>query len=459
MSSQVVSVVSVPVVPVVSVVQEMKEVVSGLNINLMMNKKLSEGLSKAMSEVVEASIRMCASRYGFVAEEALEMLSVQSVQKSVQNVLKPENMKSQKAAPKAKESKPKSSFPLPYNGEMDENLCYALRQNSGLYTQCQGVRNENGKYCKKCELSLQKSCSEVPEFGTIEQRKAVGIFEYVDPKGRKPIAYTKIMKKYNLTEEKVQEEASKFSMKINPEHFEMATQEAKRGRPSMNKEPKVKGVKGRPKKSEKVLEIDGEDEETDLVAMLVAKANAEMVSDNVSDMVSDNEEAKEEENTKKEEEKAKKAAEKEAKKAAEKAEKEAKLAAEKAEKEAKKAAEKAEKEAKLAAEKAEKDAKKAEKEAKKAAKEPKKESKKEAKKVEEEEEGDKVKKITFENKHYLKSLKTGIVYDYDEYVNNDQNQVVVGKWDETTKRVILTKASEESDEESDGEESEEEYED
>jgi hypothetical protein len=52
----------------------------------------------------------------------------------------------------------------------------------------------------------------------------------------------------------------------------------------------------------------------------------------------------------------------------------------------------------------------------------------------------------FEDKKYLKSKKTGIVYDYNEYVNNGE-QVVVGKWNESANKIDFN----------DAEESEEEY--
>ena len=139
----------------------------------------------------------------------------------------------------------------------------------------------------------------------------------------------------------------------------------------------------------------------------------------------------------------KEAAEKEAKalKAAEeKAARELKKKQEDEEKAAKKlAAElaKKEKEEKAAAEKAAKEAAKSQKSSKKAAApEP---------VVEDDEEPDVVKKIEFEGKMYLKSKKTGIIYDYNEYVKNGE-QVVVGKW--VVDKIVFN---------DDGEESEEEY--
>jgi len=291
---------------------------------------------------------------------------------------------------------------------------------------------------------MQKTGAEVPEYGTIEMRKAVGVFEYVDPKGRKPVAYTKVMKKYKLTQEQVMEEAKKLNMEILAEHFEVA-EETKRGRPkTVEKETKEKGTRGRPKKSKKVIEIDGDTE--DLFATVVANANEEVVEVVKSE---------DEEKLKKEKVAAEKAeklaaekAEKLAKKEAERLAREEKKKAEEEEKAAKKAAaEQAKKEKELAAEKAKK-----EKEAAKKAKEASKTSKKVEKASPEEagekqvDEPDVVKKIEFEGKKYLKSKKTGIIYDYEEYAKNGE-QVVVGKWNDNSNKIDFNAAEEEEDEE------------
>jgi hypothetical protein len=350
--------------------------------------------------------------------------------------------------PKVRTLKP--SFPLPYNGECNADCCSALRQNNGLYTQCPALRKGTGEFCKSCQVLADKSDDGVPEYGTIKQRAAVGIFEYVDPKGRKPVAYAKVMKKYKLSQEQVLEEAVKFNITVDESHFIVPETATKRGRPASNKEktPKEpKGAKGRPKKAKKVLQIEGEDD--DLFASLVADANSnddddiEMPKKKKSTGKSDAEKeqeklAKEAEKFAKEQEKAAK----EAEKAAEKAAKEQAKLEEKAAKEAKKEAERLEREAKKKAEEEAKALKLKEKEEKAKSKKPAK-----AEEPKEESEPDVVKKIEFEGKKYLKSKKTGIVYDYAEYVNNGE-QVVVGKWNESKNKIDF---------ENDGEESEEEY--
>jgi hypothetical protein len=65
-----------------------------------------------------------------------------------------------------------------------------------------------------------------------------------------------------------------------------------------------------------------------------------------------------------------------------------------------------------------------------------------------EEEPDVVKKIEFEGKKYLKSKKSGIIYDYNEYVKNGE-QVMVGKWNESKNKIDFNNSGEESEEEYD----------
>jgi chemotaxis protein histidine kinase CheA len=441
---------------------------------MMISGVMMKGMEKIGMELSKDVIRMCAEKYGFSAEEAIRDLGEISVNR------KPKERK---------EKVKKASIALPFNGECNMSKCQALRQNSGLYTQCQSDATKD-VFCNSCHKLAEKS-SGMPEYGMIQQRMEAytnGV-EYVDPKGRKPVAYTKVMKKYNLTQEQVLEEAGKLGIEINPIHFEMPA-DTKRGRPAAKpKEPKEpKGSKGRPKKEKKVIIAEDDD---DLFASLVASANADIEEDDNEIVMPSKKssEEKEAEKAAKEAEKAAKEAEKEAK-ALEKAEKEAKLAAEKeakalekAEKEAKlaaekeaKALEKAEKEAKIAAEKAakevEKEAKALEKAEKLAAEKVEKEAKeaekkaklaagggaKKKKEADDDDEPEIVKKITadgrklkseemksYSGKVYLLSNKSGVIYDYEKYVNENE-QVVIGKWNEAENKIVFNKEEESADE-------------
>jgi hypothetical protein len=385
-----------------------------------------------MKDVVRRAIEECGRRYGFDGVEACRELGV-DVGVSVSMVSKKEkNVKVLKAGVS-------SLFPLPYNGEMNDSCCHGLKQNHGLYTQCQQGRKGDGKYCKGCNTQAEKNENGEPDYGSIESRMAVGIFEYVDPKGKKPTAYTKIMKKYKVSEEEVVAEAAKFNVTIDAGHFEVSA-ESKRGRPKTAVEKVSKGVKGRPKKSKKVVELC-DDATDDLFADLVASANKD------SDSESDVEQVEQVEQVQKvlakaeakEAEKLAKAEAKEAEKLAKEAEKLAKEQ-EKLAKEQEKLAKEQEKKAKAEAKEAEKLAKAAEKKAKADAKVATKEAKvatKEEKTADEE--PDKVKRFEFEGVKYLKSKNTGIIYNME--------QDVVGKWNEQSNKIDFKEAEDEEEEE------------
>ena len=420
------------------------------------------------------AIKECALRYGFSAEEALKSLNLVSLE--TVEVPEKKSRRARVGSSRVDVEKPKvvrAAFPLPYNGEMNELCCFGLRLCEGLYTQCRVARKGNASFCKVCE-EVALLNNGVPTYGTIQERKACydSNVEFKDPKGKSPVAYSRVMKKHKLTEAQVVEEAGKLNIVINPIHFTTVESETKRGRPkAANKAPKEpKGAKGRPKKSKKVLEIDGG--EDDLFASLLAEANAESSgSDEVSTIASEVEVEVEAEveiaikpkEPKKKAKDAAKEAEKEAEKALKAQEKEAEKLKKEQEKKLKeqekatKAAEKATKAAGKETEKAAKEVAKALKEAEKAAKEAEKALKEAEKKQKEtaksapaaavtDNEPDVVKRFEFEGKKYLKSKKTGIIYNME--------QDVIGKWNDTTNKIDFSSTNEEVEEEYEEEEDE-----
>jgi cell division septum initiation protein DivIVA len=444
------------------------------SMSLNVKELVVRNLMSNMEEVISEVVRACGERYGFSSEEAMRELNVKM---NLSSEMSSKSAKSSSKAVKSSEIKLKSKYPLPFNGLCKDSCCKGLRQNIGLYTQCEVKVKSGIRYCKVCQSQADKNENGKPDYGTIEDRLAVDILEYTDPKGKKVSPYTKIMKKLKITREDVELEANKLNIIINEMHFETTDVETKRGRPKTEKIAKEPtGPKGRPKKSKKVLEIEGD--ETDLFASLVASANVEE-SDKEEQEEEEAEEAKaakkEVERLEKEAKKEADRLEKEAKKEADRLEKEAKKEAERLEKEAKKEADRLEKEAKKEAERLEKEAKEAKKEADRLEKEAKKEaerlekeakaaaasaSKKEPKKEkkakavieeEEEEEAEVVKKIVYEDKKYLKSKKSGIIYDYKEYAENGE-QVVVGKWNDSKNIIEFTKNDKDEEEEEEYEE-------
>lgn len=444
-----------------------------------MNASILNTLSAMMENEINKKVYELGEKYGFNPETERSRFEV---------------CVSSKKERRGKESGVKASFALPFSNEKKLDCCRGLRYNQGLYTQCQ-VKSED--LCKVCSIQASKNSNGKPDYGTIEDRMAVGPYDYIDPSGKKPIRYTKIMDKLNLTAEMVIAEAGKLNLVIKAEHF--IVEEAKKKPEKKMEEPEKK--KGRPKKSKKVIEV--ESSTSDLFAELVAAANIDEIDDEegAAELAADKEAKAQKLVEEKEAKAAQLAADKEAKAlqlaadkeakvlqlaeekaakalqlAADKEAKAAQLAEEKAakalqlaaEKEAKAlqlaadkeakiqklAEEKVAKETKLAEEKAAKEAKLAQEKAAKEVKVAKKpkavEEKQVAAAAAESEETDKVKKFKHNDIDYLKSTKTGVVYNME--------QEVVGVWDETSKEIVFQKATEESDEDSDGEESEDEYE-
>ena len=353
-----------------------------------MNKKFMEGIEK------------CASLYGFSVDDAIAKI-----------------MESKK---KVKIVAPKASFALPFSGEKNEKCCYGLRYNDGLYTQCEVVKKGENNFCAVCEKGNLK-------YGTIDDRMKTGLMEFKDPSGKSPVHYSKIMKKLKLTKEQVLEEGVKMGKIVNEIHLEV--QEEKRGRPKAVKvvKDKTEKKKGRPKKEPKGLEL--ENKTTDLFASLIANS---VDSSEIDDMCHAEFVKNSEENGVKEivvcnpellkaciSEEKKKVSKEEAK-----ALKEQEKALEKAKKEEEKAQAKLLKEQEKALEKAKKEEEKA---SKKKVVEKKVVEKKVV--VEEEEEADVVKKIKIDGVTYLKSKKSGVVYNME--------QDVIGKWDDASQKIIF----------------------
>jgi len=453
-----------------------------------------QNVNREIEKMMKSVVVVLSSKYNFDGDEAYRMIcECSGIEKKI----------SKKNSKKVL----KSLFPLPYNGELNGECCFGLRLNSGLYTQCPSLRPEDGAYCGLCNKQATKNEHGLPDYGSIQTRssKYLKDEEFVDPSGKKPVAYTKIMKKLKLTEEQVREEAAKHNMTLDPRHFVevLSKVEKKSGRPAKEpKEPKELKAKGRPKKSKKVLELAGEEE--DLFASLVMSASKvddviaegtneeETVTSEVSSDADDDSslgdvdvvvEAKpkpskaskpkaekmspEEKAALVEQKKLEALAQQNQKKLALAEQKKLEAEQKKVEAEQKKALAKAEAEQKkLALAEQKKVEKLALAEQKKLAlaeqkkvvtekKAPEKKvlAKQKKTKVDDDdrpspafvdppaEEADVVKKIMFEGKKYLKSKNTGIIYNME--------QDVIGKWNEEKNRIDFNVADEESEDEYD----------
>jgi hypothetical protein len=153
----------------------------------------------------------------------------------------------------------KGLIKMPWCGVIEEMWCKSVRKNGGLYTQC---RKEKvcGEYCVGC--SGEKSKNGELKWGSVYDRMKVGIEEYRDRNGNKPLKYIKIMKKAGISMEEVLGEGKRLGWEVPLCHFE--ENEGKRGRPKKEKsvveEVVEKKKRGRPRKEkEMVSQNAGED--------------------------------------------------------------------------------------------------------------------------------------------------------------------------------------------------------
>jgi len=437
---------------------------------VMISDRLSKEMVNVAKDLALRAVAQCASHYNFDGDEAIRLLGLSNVKAS-----------EVRSVEVRREKVSNGSCPMPYNGELVESNCHALRKADFLFTQCKSERKDGSMFCAKCEKMSEKTDG-VPPYGTIEMRRACDILEYVAPNGEKPKAFVKIMRYYKTTREEVEREASRLNVVIDERHFEDTAPVPRRGRPPLNKEKAVKGPQGRPKKSKKVLEVEQpadlfdeyekkfalEKLESDEISVTELDSAVRWLEDAVSSPVPkvDDEKAIVEkcdpENGAKEPEKATKESENDAK-AAEKAERRAAKHAENEAKRAAKAAKHAENEAKRAAKAAKRAAKEevketAKEEVKETAKEEVKETAKEEVKETAKEEVEKeevICKITYEGKKYLKSKASGVIYDQEKYVKT-QALVVVGQWDEKYDKIKFSACEESEEEEEEYDESDDE---
>ena len=222
------------------------------NLNAVMEKEMKNFTTNVVKEAVKA----LSVEYGFKAEEALEKMNLEEVRMRVG--VKVEKNK------KAKEETP--SIPLPFTGQIKEGWCQAIKQNHGLYSQCNNTAVTEGDVvlCKACNNQKEKKGK--PTCGYIQERMEGPLMEYKDDKGKQVVTYGVVLKKLQIERADAEAEAMKYGIMIPEDQYEIP--EKTKGRPK--KEDEADKKRGRPKKEKKVVSGSAAD---DLVAKLISEAN------------------------------------------------------------------------------------------------------------------------------------------------------------------------------------------
>ena len=273
--------------------QEIKVYVSSL---------LEKGLTSLIKDATNQLVYDLAREFGFDLEAGLKRAEMLLVSKQVkakkEKEQKQAKAKKEKEVKTKKEKQPKTKkekepkqqkqpkekvvkrvqpcYPVPFDNHIFDDCCFAVKPNSGLWTQCMNAPATDSEFCTSCTKKGQPTL-------TINQRGILGDM-FVDPKGNKPTHYTKIMKKLNITEADVKNEMAKFGYEISEKHFILS--QTKRGRPkkdsssssgsnsdsesgTSNSNTKEAKKSGRPKKNSKVVQLASTE---DLFATLISEA-------------------------------------------------------------------------------------------------------------------------------------------------------------------------------------------
>ena len=243
------------------------------------SKKMDVYFGNLALDIAVNVVKKCAEKYEFNAEEAIAYCGLESRENLDVFTNKTKQAPKKKSATttnKPKTVKPK--FPLPYNGEYNEECCQGLIYNHGLFTQCLSQKGESAKYCKRCSTQVEKNEHGKPDCGTIQDRQNIALMDFRDPKDRAPVPFLKIMRKLEISQETVLEEAGKFNIEIDSIHF-VEPPPVKKGRktPPVTQDddeaaqeaPRTK--KGRPSKKKETV-VSSFEEEADLFENLTQQA-------------------------------------------------------------------------------------------------------------------------------------------------------------------------------------------
>ena len=235
-----------------------------------LNTPLFNGLGAILRAYGEDVVRALADKYHFDAAEGIATaIRVPVVKKAA-----PKERVKKEVATKPKIVKPLApDVVIPWCGVVRDECCKGLRLNHGLHTQCNMLPGKSGDFCKTCQKQADSNANGAPDYGSTMMREAAGLDEYRDPKGKRSVAYTSVMKRLGITREAAEAAAAKLGQTIPEVCFQervVVRARAKSAATDSDGESPAKPKKRRAKKPLQVVEGGA----NDLIATLVAQANA-----------------------------------------------------------------------------------------------------------------------------------------------------------------------------------------
>ena len=182
------------------------------------DKEAAKAAAKAEKEAAKAATKAEkeAAKEARRAEKEAEKEAAKAAKQAEKEAAK-------EAALLAKPAK-EQRIPIPWCGVTIEGRCQALRSYHGLFAQCTSDDTETCAFCPACEKANKP-------FGTVTMRKACGMFDYTDPKGKKCVRLANVVEKFGVEGglEAFIAEAAKHGITIPSEHLEKEVKA--RGRP------------------------------------------------------------------------------------------------------------------------------------------------------------------------------------------------------------------------------------
>ena len=161
----------------------------------------------------------------------IEQKPIEIEQKPIEIEQKPIEIE-QKPNKKNKKTFIKPNIVIPFCNQINNDWCFAIRLNHGLYTQCTNPISKNipitkHNFCNTCFKQTQKNENYLPNYGLISDRIDSPDWTF---KGKKPIIYAKIIEKLNINKNDAINEANRFGFVI-PEEQLIIPDKKKSGRP------------------------------------------------------------------------------------------------------------------------------------------------------------------------------------------------------------------------------------
>tara|TARA_Y100000389_G_scaffold204246_1_gene255822 strand:+ start:14520 stop:15413 length:894 start_codon:yes stop_codon:yes gene_type:complete len=182
---------------------------------------LLDATKEKMVSDTRQAVRRLSEIYKFDIDEALHRLSIGEHTPAKRVKVTPEP----KVTSKTK-AKVNTNGILPWCGQIIDDNCMGIRFNKGMFTQCKAKPMSNGKCAACLDTTKRVVCC-----GDIRQRSDDN---WSDTKGRKPVRYSKIMKKIGVTREEAEQAAASIGWTI-PEIEFSEVGSARRGRPPKTK--------------------------------------------------------------------------------------------------------------------------------------------------------------------------------------------------------------------------------